>query len=220
MSWFSDAFGKLLSVTWYTWAIVAALVVLAALLIVSGRGKGNWTSRRLAAAAMCIAIAFVLSNIRLFRMPQGGSITLVSMLPLIAFAVAFGPAQGALVGCAYGLLDLIHDPYIIHPLQLLVDYPLAYAALALGALVAFLPINKTWKLPLAVLLGTLGRYVMAVLSGTVFFADYAPVGQTALVYSMIYNISYLGFDAALCFLFAFIPGVARIVDVMKGDVKQ
>ncbi len=218
--WFQSATENLIATKWYTWAVIIALVALAAALIVTGRKSGAWTSRRLAAAAMTIAISFVLSSIRLFRVPQGGSVTPLSMLPIIAFSLSCGPAQGALVGCAYGILQLIQDPYVVHPLQILVDYPLAFGALALGAFAKYLPVNKALKLPLAVVLASLGRYAMAVLSGTVFFAEYAPVGQTALAYSLVYNISYLGPDALLCFVMAFIPGIARITDLIGSVPAQ
>jgi len=212
-------FAELLELKWYTVAVIIALLVLGIVLFAGSR-RTRWDSRRIANASMCIAIAFILSCIKLYRMPQGGSITPASMLPLVAFAVACGPLQGAIAGCAYGLLNLIQDPYVIHPLQMLVDYPLAYGALALGGLVCFVPISKELKLPLAVLFGALGRYAMAVLSGTVFFAEYAPVGQSALIYSLIYNVSYLGFDTLLCILIAVLPGVHRIVDIIRCNMRS
>ena len=111
---------KLAAVQWYTWLVVLALIVLAASLIKAG--KAQWNARILAYAAMTVAISFVLSTLRVYRMLQGGSITLLSMLPIIAFSLAFGPTRGALVGCAYGFLQLLYDPYVIHPLQMLSDY--------------------------------------------------------------------------------------------------
>ena len=209
----------LLELKWYTVAVLAALIILA-LVLYAGARKTRWDSRRIATAAMCIAIGYILSCIKLYKMPQGGSITPASMLPLIAFSVACGPLQGAIVGCAYGMLGQLQDPYVIHPIQMLVDYPLASAALALGGLVRFIPMKKELKLPVAVLLGAIGRYAMAVLSGTVFFAEYAPVGQSALVYSLIYNISYLGPDTVICIIIACIPGISRIVDIIRGNLKS
>lgn len=218
-NWFSTSTltEKLAAVQWYTWLVIIALIVLAAVLIRAG--KAQWNARVLAYAAMTVAISFVLSTLRLFKMPQGGSITLVSMLPIIAFSLAFGPARGALVGCAYGFLQLLYDPYVIHPLQMLADYPLAFAALALGGFAGKAKLPDYWKLPLAVALGSLGRYLMAVLSGVVFFAEYAG-DQNVLIYSSVYNISYLGPDALLCLAVALIPGISRIVDALKaGQVK-
>ena len=218
-NWFqtSSFTEKLAAVQWYTWLVVIALIVLAIVLIKAG--KAQWNARILAYAAMTVAISFVLSTLRVYRMVQGGSITLLSMLPIIAFSLAFGPARGALVGCAYGFLQLLYDPYVIHPLQMLADYPLAFAALALGGFAEKAPINRYWKLPLAVVIGSLGRYLMAVLSGVVFFAEYAG-DQNVLIYSSVYNISYLGPDALLCLAAALLPGVARIVAVLRAGRNQ
>ena len=205
---------KLVELPWYTWALLAVLVI-AGVILALGSTRTNWTSHRIAMGAMCIAIAFVLSCIRLFRMPQGGSITPASMLPLVLFMVACGPLQGFVVGCAYGLLQLISDPYVIHPIQMLVDYPLAFGAMILGCLAALIPVDKRWKLPLAVLLAGVGRYIMAVLSGSIFFAEYAGE-QNAWIYSLVYNISYLGPDTVVCMIVACIPGMTRLVDTIRG----
>lgn len=212
-------FTELLELKWYTAAVILCLAALSIILFAAAR-KTRWDSRRIANASMCIAIAFILSCIKLYRMPQGGSITPASMLPLVAFAVACGPLQGAIVGCAYGLIGLIQDPYVIHPVQMLVDYPLAFGALALGGLVCLLPIKKELKLPLAVLIGGIGRYAMAVLSGTVFFSEYAPADQSAFIYSLIYNISYLGPDVLVCMFIACLPGISRIVDLIRGNTRS
>ncbi len=217
---------KLVELPWYVWAILAALVLLAVVLLASAR-KTAWTSRRIAMGAMCISIAFVLSCIRLYRMPQGGSITPASMLPLILFMVACGPLQGFVVGCTFGLLKLIADPYIIHPVQMLVDYPLAYGAMILGCLACCLPGKKSADgsgaarlpnaavLPVAALLGGIARYLMSVLSGVVFFAESAGE-QNAIIYSLVYNITYMGPDIAVCVLVACIPGMYRLVEILRG----
>ena len=205
---------KLLQQKWYTWAVVAALVV-AAIVLFGGARKVKWDSRQLAMGAMCIAISFVLSLIRLFRMPQGGSITPAAMLPLVLFTVACGPLKGFIVGCACGFLHLLSDPYIIHPLQMLVDYPLAYGAIALSYVAVKLPVDKKWQLPIAALFGGLGRYAMEVLSGVVFFAEYAGE-QNALVYSLLYNLGSRGPDTLVCAVVACIPGMPRLVDMVRG----
>ena len=210
-------FGKLLELPWYTFVIIAALIA-AGIILAKSQKRVKWNSRLISTAAMCIAISFVLSCIRLYRMPQGGSITPASMLPLIMFMLACGPLKGFVVGCAFGLLDLISDPYIIHPIQMLVDYPLAFGAMILACLAARIPVKAQWKLPIAVALGFVGRYIMAVLSGTVFFAEYAG-DQNALIYSLVYNVSYLGPDMLVCMIIACIPGMTRIVDMIRKNGK-
>lgn len=176
----------------------------------------KWDARMIAKAAICIALAYILSIIKLFRMPMGGSVTLVAMFPLILFALTFGPLEGLLIGCVYGLLQLMIDPYVIHPVQLLVDYPMAYAALALGCLASVLPVPERFRMPAAMLLGYLGRYAMAVLSGVVFFAEYAG-DQGALAYSLVYNLSYLGPEALVCMVISCIPGMSRLPQILKQN---
>lgn len=200
---------KLSETTPATLAVIAALTLFAAGMLIAGR-RVKWDARSLAHAAMCIALSYVLSCIRLFRFEFGGSITLVSMLPVMLCALAQGPSRGMVIGCAYGLLQLIQDFYVAHPVQLLMDYPLAFAMLGLAGFAQYLPIPEKWQLPCAVVIGAVGRFVMHLISGAVFFGMYAEPGQTALAYSFIYNIGYMGPDAALCLLAALLPVTGRV----------
>ena len=197
----------------YTFMVLALLVFMAAVMVISGR-KNPWTPRDIAFAAMCVSMSFILSCIKLFTMPQGGTITPASVLPMMIYIVAFGPARGLAVGCAYGLLQLFQGAYVIHPMQLLVDYPMAFGALALGGFVNYIKMPERLKLPVAVVLGCIGRYIMAVLSGVIFFAEYAGE-QGAMVYSLVYNISYLGPDCLVCALVACIPGFGRLINTLR-----
>ena len=204
--------GNLTGMHWYTAVIVVVLLVMGIMLT----KKSQWTTRRLAYAAMCIAIAFVLSCIKLFRMPQGGSVTPAAMLPLILFCMACGPVQGLAVGCAFGLLQLIEDPYVIHPIQLILDYPAAYGAMCVACLANLLPEKaKRFRLPLGVALGYVARLVMAVLSGVIFFAEYAG-DQNVILYSLGYNAAYLAPEMGIAVLISLIPGMARLVETIRG----
>lgn len=204
--------GNLTGMHWYTAVIVVVLLVMGIMLT----KKSQWTTRRLAYAAMCIAIAFVLSCIKLFRMPQGGSVTPAAMLPLILFCMACGPVQGLAVGCAFGLLQLIEDPYVIHPVQLILDYPAAYGAMCVACLANLLPEKaKRFRLPLGVALGYVARLVMAVLSGVIFFAEYAG-DQNVILYSLGYNAAYLAPEMVIAMLISLIPGMARLVETIRG----
>ena len=195
-------------------AILCLLAAMAVCIFISAK-RSKWNAGMIAKAAMCIALSYLLSLIKVFRMPMGGTVTLVSMLPLILFAVAYGPLEGIVVGCTYGLLNLLIDPYVIHPLQLLADYPMAYAAVVLACVANVLPVKKIFKLPIAVLLGYLGRYLMAVLSGCVFFAEYAG-DQNALIYSLVYNISYIGPEMIACAALMFIPSAHRLPEIIRS----
>ena len=160
--------------------------------------KLQFDSRSVAYAGICAAMSFALSYIKLWDMPQGGSITLVSLLPVMVYAYIFGAKKGVFVGFAYGLLQAVQDPWIIHPAQMLLDYPVAFAAAGLAGVFKDLPVQK--KLPqltftLGALLGGTMRFVCHVLSGSLAFEAYAG-GKNAWIYSLAYN-SYVFIDIAL-----------------------
>ena len=92
------------------------------------------TVKQLAFCAAAVALGTVLSNIKIFHFPMGGSVTLLSMLIICLPGYVYGLSAGLLTGCAYGALQLLFDPYIIFPAQLIVDYFLAFMALGLPAL--------------------------------------------------------------------------------------
>ena len=142
--------------------------------------------RVLTEAALAIALAFVLGFITILKMPFGGSISL-EMIPLILLALRQGPWVGMVAGAAYGLLDLAIEPFVVHPVQLLFDYPLAFGALGLAGL--FAPTVR--GAVIGTVVAVFGRFVCHFVSGVVFFASYAPKGWNPAVYSAAYNAAYL-----------------------------
>jgi len=143
------------------------------------------TVRVLTRGGLALALGVVLSFIKVWQMPQGGSVTLLSMLPVIYFAYREGFLPGILVGVLYGLLQYLIEPFFVHPLQFLLDYPIAFGALGLAGIFR----GKT-PYP-GVVLAIAGRFLAHLISGAVFFASYAPKGQNPWVYSAVYNGSYL-----------------------------
>lgn len=143
-------------------------------------------ARVLTEAALAIALAFVLGLITLFRMPLGGSISL-EMVPLILLALRQGWKVGMLAGAAYGLLSLAVSPVILHPVQVLFDYPLPFAALGLAGF--FSPTVR--GAIVGTIVAVLVRFAFHFVSGVAFFAAYAPEGWNPLVYSAAYNAAYL-----------------------------
>ncbi len=178
------------------WILLGVLVALAAIFLAFWVSKQRWTARMLSNAAICLALSFVLSYIKIFDLPQGGAVTAASLLPLIAFAYGYGAVPGLAVGIAYGFLQMIQDPYIVGAVQAVLDYPLAFGAIALAGLARKLPDRYGWLVGIA-LVGV-GRFVCHTLSGVVFFADYAQgSGLSPLVYSLSYN-SFVFVDLVIC----------------------
>lgn len=143
----------------------------------------NVKTRKLVTAAICVALATVLSYIKVFRMPQGGSVSL-EMLPLIVMSIALGPWWGMGGGAVCGLLQMIFGGYILTPLQAALDYPVAFGLLGLAGF-----LRNCWFC--GALLGVAGRWAAEVVCGVVFFGRYAPEGQSPLVYNMVYSATYL-----------------------------
>lgn len=206
-----EMFEKFLEIPVGTWIALAMIIVFGVVLICI-TPKVKWNAKMLAYAALCIAISFVLSYIRLFRMPQGGSITPASMLPVMLFAYAFGFGPGLICSLAYGVLQMFQDMYIVGWMQATLDYILAFGALSVVALF------RKWESPLnfsvGVVVAGLLRVICHVLSGVIYFADYAPEGMDPLVYSLAYNLTSVGVDALICAVIAFIPGVRKFARQM------
>lgn len=169
------------------------------------------TVKQLTFCAMAIALGTILSNIKLFHFPTGGSITLLSMLIICLPGYFFGLAAGLLTGVAYGILQLIIDPYVLYPMQLVVDYFLAFGALGLSGLFC----NAKHGLLKGYITAVLGRYIFAVISGWIFFGSYAWEGWGALPYSLAYNGIYIFAEAIITVIILAIPAVSKALARVK-----
>jgi thiamine transporter len=207
---FSDIFGKFADLTPSTIAILVLLSVagLGGIILIQKSRQVRFTTRMLVYASVSVALSFVLSYIRLFRMPQGGSITPGSMLPMIIYAYIFGPVPGIITGMAYGMLQYIQDPYIVHWAQFLFDYPVAFGMLGLAG---FFRKN----LLLGSFVAILGRFSMHFLTGILFFAEYAG-DQHAALYSLSYNGSYLGVEFVICAVIVMLPQMRNMINRLQS----
>ncbi len=161
---------------------------------------------------MAVALGTVLSNIKLFHFPTGGSVTLFSMLVICLPGYFFGLGAGLLSGFAYGVLQLIIDPYVLFPMQLVMDYFLAFGALGLSGLFT----NAKAGLVKGYVAGVLGRYVFVVLSGWIFFGSYAWEGWGALPYSIVYNAIYIFAETAATLVLLSVPAVRDGIGRIKA----
>ncbi len=200
--------------------IGSGLSVLALVLVAGFFGKSEnkeFDSKSVAFAAVCIAMSFALSYLRLVRLPQGGSITPASLLPLMVYAYLFGVRKGVFVGFTYGLLQALQDPSVLHPAQFLLDYPVAFAWIGLAG--AFTKVTAFEKYPqvqfaLGAVIAGLGRFAMHFLSGAFAFGSFAPEGTPVLLYSFVYQAGYVLPDLAI----AVVAGIALLSS--KSFVKE
>ncbi len=170
------------------------------------QGGAPISTKQLVFCAAAMALAMITSNIKLYDPPFGGSITLFSMLFICLIGYWFGLRTGLMAACAYGILQLVTNPYIISIPQMLTDYLFAFGALGLSGVFA----GKKHGLVKGYLLGVSGRFIFTFLSGMIFFGSYAAdYGMTAPVYSFVYNGSYIGGETLLTVVVLAVPAVQR-----------
>ena len=170
---------------------VVFMVIMVAAWFVGDKRKMSDT-RSIVYGAISIALSFALSYAKLFKLPQGGSVTFASLLPLMIYCCMFGTRRGLIVCTIYGVLQALQDPFIIHPMQFLLDYPLAFGLIGVSGIFMEKGVFKNKKVVAFLLGGVLAvvlRYACHVCSGVFAFADYADLDKydTAIAYSMAYN---------------------------------
>lgn len=132
--WLQQLVSKFSETPLTAWIAIGVIITLGIILLVIGKSAKKWTAKMIAFGALAISLSFVLSCFRLYRMPQGGSVTPASMLPLMLFAAAYGVAPGLLAGLAYGVLQYLQGGWFLNVWQFSLDYLLAFAALGLAGL--------------------------------------------------------------------------------------
>lgn len=143
--------------------------------------------------AVMAAMAYVLDFVQFSGFwPQGGSVSLV-MIPLVVLSFRRGVAAGVLAGLIVGIVKLLFGGYMVHPVQIVLDYPLPYALLGLAGLFHR---GREGAPPLSTVLAGVAlagglSFVSHFVSGVVWFGEYAPEGMNVWVYSLVYNLSYI-----------------------------
>lgn len=171
-------------------------------------------TKALTVAALMIALAMILDQIKLFQMPQGGSVTLFGMLPIILLGYLLGTKVGVLGGFCVGFLNLIFGGYVIHPVQLFIDYLLSFSVMGLSGLLR----DKKSGLTKGYILGITLRYICFVVSGTVFFGEYAPPEFNALTWSLWYNLTCVAVEAAMTLVVINIPVVKNTFAKLRNSL--
>ena len=185
----------------FTFLLVAGIVVIAVL----GDSKSEAESssvRSISYAAICIALSYALSYIKFFSLPQGGSVTFASLLPLILYSYMFGTRKGLVAGVVYGMLQFVQSPQFYEPMQVLLDYPIAFGAIGVAGIskkFKFLKGNMMAEFAAGALIAGVLRYLSHALSGFYVFYHYlAPDSSVGamLAYAFGYN-SFVLVDIAL-----------------------
>ncbi|MBR2871284.1 MAG: energy-coupled thiamine transporter ThiT [Clostridia bacterium] len=200
--YYTGDYGKLNSVALYLSAGLFVAVLVALCFIIGRKNKSPFNTKCISLAGICLAISFTLSYIKFeAAWLQGGSITLVSFLPICIFAYVYGMKKGLLVGFIYGILQAVQDPFIVHPAQFLLDYPIAFSTIALSGMLTDLNVlndKQPLKFAISALLTGIFRYVAHTISGVFAFGAYAMDAEASsfFAFSAVYN-TYVFIDIAL-----------------------
>ena len=189
-------------------AMIAALLIGCAIF----GSKKKFSAKQLTFSAMAIALAMVTSLLKLVNMPMGGSVTLFSMLFIVLIGNWYGIGVGLTTGLAYGILQLVIDPYIISLPQMLLDYIFAFGALGLSGIFS----QSKNGLIKGYFLAVVGRFMFSTLSGYIFFPTFMPeFFDSAIIYSICYNGAYIGAEAILTLLLISFAPVSKALHHVK-----
>ena len=171
----------------------------------------NKNVKYLVLCAILIALSIGLNQIKLLHLPFGGSITLLSMLAATLAGYFCGPKWGLISGLALGLLNLAFGGYVVHPIQLILDYILAFTALGLSG---FFTETKN-GLYIGYAISVIARFICSFLSGFIFFGEYAPEGMSPALYSFAYNGISIGAEGVITLIILAIPVVHDTIYRLK-----
>jgi thiamine transporter len=166
----------------------------------------RFSTKIIAETVMFVALATVLSYIKIFSLPQGGSVTVASMVPILWLALRRGPKVGLFAATVYGLVQFALGPYIFHPAQVLLDYPVAFGLLGIAGFFQKRPFIGAG-------LGIFGRFFAHFLSGIIFFSSYAPEKMNPVVYSAVYNGGYLLVELVISMYVIYLLRESKVLDV-------
>ena len=190
---------------------ILTLIGCVLLLIVLVKAKKiKFTPQLIARIGIALALATILKMLRLYHFPQDGSITLGSMVPIFIIAFMYGPQVGFLTGFLYGIITFLMDPYILHPVQVLFDYPLPFMSLGLAGFFK----QKKW---LGVCVSIFARFICHFISGVAFFGSFAPEGISPALYSLAVNGPMIGIEGIVCLIIISILPIERIIHVTSNN---
>ena len=190
--------------------VVLCAAAFCVILILLNRQKKSISAKQLAFAGIAIAIAYICSGIRLFRMPWGGSVTLLSMFFVSVVGYWFGPRIGFMAAFTYGILQFIQggSTYVLSFWQVAFDYLFAFTALGVSGFFR----SQKYGLQKGYIAGILLRGLFHSIGGYLYWMEYMPENFPAsltAVYPVLYNYAYILAEAAITLAVISLPPVVQ-----------
>ncbi|MCT4661809.1 MAG: energy-coupled thiamine transporter ThiT [Tissierellales bacterium] len=164
--------------------------------------REKFDMKKISRISIFAALTMVLYFIKLVPFPQGGGCSLLSVLPIMILAVVGGTGEGVICAIIVASLKLVLAPPY-YPLQIPLDY---YGAMLVIAFTPLFGVDDKFKLFLGGISAGFVSMIFSVLSGVLFFSQFAPEGMNPWLYSFIYNVSGYGVEViASVIVLVFMP---------------
>ena len=149
--------------------------------------------------AIMIALASILSVLKIVDMPVGGSVTLASMLPIVIIAyrhgIGYGMVSATVASVIQLLLGLENFSYVTGWQSIIVlalfDYILAYAIFGLGGIFKRFIKSQALAMVAGISVSNAVRYICHVITGATIWAGLPIPDAASLSYSISYNSVYM-----------------------------
>lgn len=209
-------------VAWISLGTILVLIGILFLICLKSK-SGSFDTKQMAFAGICLASSFALSFVK-FKFIPSGSITVASLVPVMLYAYFFGPISGLLVGLIHGLLQFIESAWIYNATTFLLDYPIAFASIAMMGVARKLFDKELPALTVGVLLTYLCRFLAHLISGFIYFGggiiETAIPHSSMFLYSFIYQISYVGPDMIIALVVTILLSTSKTVSRLEKIVKK
>lgn len=201
----------------YAVSALAVILLAAAIIFFCSKNSSTrkMTTQQLVTCAVALALAYVTSYIKLFKLPFGGSVTLFSMLFIVLIGYWYGAKIGILTGLVYGIFQFLQEPYVLSLFQVCCDYILAFGAMGIAG---FFSKSKKHGLVKAYLAAILARGAFHALGGYLYWMDYMPSNfpkSLTALYPIIYNYSFILAEGILTVIVISIPAVSKALNQIR-----
>lgn len=201
----------------YAVSALAVILLAAAVIFFCSKNSSTrkMTTQQLVTCAVALALAYVTSYIKLFKLPFGGSVTLFSMLFIVLIGYWYGAKIGILTGLVYGIFQFLQEPYVLSLFQVCCDYILAFGAMGIAG---FFSKSKKHGLVKAYLAAILARGAFHALGGYLYWMDYMPSNfpkSLTALYPIIYNYSFILAEGILTVIVISIPAVSKTLNQIR-----
>ncbi|MBR2337256.1 MAG: energy-coupled thiamine transporter ThiT [Clostridia bacterium] len=222
---FTDVAGFFKDEPLAAWISVGTIIVLVGILFlicIKNKNEG-FNTKKMAFAGICLASSFALSFVK-FKFIPSGSITVASLVPIMLYAYFFGTVSGLLVGLIHGLLQFIESAWLYNATTFLLDYPIAFASVAMMGVARKLFNKELPALTVGVLLTYLCRFTAHLISGFIYFGggivETSIPHSSMFVYSFIYQISYVGPDMIIALVVTVLLSTTKTISQLEKIVAK